>query len=128
VLAGHSGGILAPRGLIVAIVRESEINAVDLGRFKKSEYSKTSRWDSDVIHLIADMLRRSKAVGLRALRDAACLPVRALGATQRGLAVEGLAASMVSEVEVPGGVLRFETPTPLLRARARAALSKEADT
>jgi FkbM family methyltransferase len=74
------------------------------------------------------MMKQLKSAGLRRLRECASLPLRALGATQRGLALDNLAASMVSEVEVPDGTLRFMTPTSLLQARARSALSKEADT
>jgi FkbM family methyltransferase len=75
------------------------------------------------------MMQRLKSVGLHALRRVACLPLRALGTAQRGLALDELGASMVSEVEIPGGGrLRFMTPTPLLQARARSALSKETDT
>jgi FkbM family methyltransferase len=74
------------------------------------------------------MLRRSKSAGLRALREVASLPLRALGKAQRGRALEKLAASMVSEVDVPEGTLRFMTLTPLLQARASSVLSKEPDT
>jgi FkbM family methyltransferase len=74
------------------------------------------------------MMKRFKSAGLRALRRVASLPLRALGTTQRGLALDDLIASMVSEVEVPDGTLRFMTPTSLLQARARSALSKETDT
>jgi FkbM family methyltransferase len=74
------------------------------------------------------MMHRLKTASLRCLRAAASLPLRALGTAQRGLALDDLFAAMVSEVEVPGGTLRFMTPTPLLQARARSALSKETDT
>jgi FkbM family methyltransferase len=74
------------------------------------------------------MLRRSKSMGLRALREIASLPLQALGKTQRGRALEKLTASMVSEVEVPEGALHFMTPTPLLQARAKSILTKEPDT
>jgi FkbM family methyltransferase len=74
------------------------------------------------------MLRRSTSVGLRALREVALFPLRVLGKTQRGLALERLTASMVSKVDVPEDTLRFMTPTPLLQARASSILSKEPDT
>lgn len=74
------------------------------------------------------MIQRLKSAGLRALRQAACIPLRTLGAGQRGLALSDLVTSMVSEVDVPDGPLRFITPTPLLQARAHSALSKETDT
>jgi FkbM family methyltransferase len=74
------------------------------------------------------MLNRIKSAGLRALREAACLPLRALGNGQRGRALEKLTGSMVSEVSLPEGPLRFMTPTPLLQARANSILSKEPDT
>ena len=74
------------------------------------------------------MLRRIKSVGLQTLRDLASVPLRTLGNAQRGQALQKLTASMVSEIEVPGGAIRFMTPTPLLQARANSALSKEPDT
>lgn len=74
------------------------------------------------------MLRYTRAFGLRALREAATLPLRALGKTQRGQVLERLAAAMVSEVPIVEGTLRFMASTPLLQARAAAVLSKEPDT
>src|SRR5262245_13412768 len=74
------------------------------------------------------MLRRCKSAGRRALREVASLPLRALGNTQRVQALQKLAASMVSEVNVPDGTLRFMTPTPLLQWRADSLLTKEPDT
>jgi FkbM family methyltransferase len=74
------------------------------------------------------MLRRYKLAGLQVLRDLASVPLRTLGKAQRGQALQKLTASMVSEIEVPGGTMRFITPTPLLQARANSALSKEPDT
>ncbi len=72
--------------------------------------------------------KRVKSAGLRALREIASMPLRVLGTTQRGLALDNLAASMMTEVAVPDGTLRFTTPTSLLQARANSALSKEPDT
>jgi FkbM family methyltransferase len=77
---------------------------------------------------VEGMLRRTRAAGLRALREVASLPLRTLGKTQRGQALEKLAAAMVSEVPISEGTVRFMTPTPLLQARVAAALSKEPDT
>jgi FkbM family methyltransferase len=74
------------------------------------------------------MMKRFKSAGLRSLREVAALPLRALGTEQGALALDDLVASMVSEVEMPGGNLRLLSSTPLLQARARTALSKEADT
>jgi FkbM family methyltransferase len=74
------------------------------------------------------MLRRCKLAGLLALRQIASLPLRVLGKTQRGRALEKLTASMVCEVDLPEGILQFMTPTPLLQARADSILSKEPDT
>jgi FkbM family methyltransferase len=74
------------------------------------------------------MLRRYKLAGLRVLRDSASLPLQTLGLMQRGQALQKLLRSMVSQVEVPGGTLRFITPSPLLLERARSVLSKEPDT
>jgi FkbM family methyltransferase len=73
-------------------------------------------------------LSRSKAAGLRALRELSALPLRALDSAQRGRVLEQLSASMVTRVEVPEGILSFVTPTPLLQARAGSVLSKEPDT
>jgi FkbM family methyltransferase len=75
-----------------------------------------------------EMLRRYKLAGLRVLRDLASVPLRTLGKAQRGQALQKLTASMVSEIEVHGGTMRFITPTPLLQTRANSALSKEPDT
>lgn len=47
------------------------------------------------------MLRRSKSVGLRVVREVASLPLRVLGMSQRGLALQQLTTSMVSEVNLP---------------------------
>jgi len=77
---------------------------------------------------IARTVGRLKAAAFAALRRAACLPLRMLGNAQRALALDQLVTSMVSEVAVPGGALRFMTPTLLLQARATSALSKESDT
>jgi FkbM family methyltransferase len=74
------------------------------------------------------MLSAFKLTGLRALREAASLPLRALGKAQRGQALEQLTADMVTRVDVPDGTLSFVTPTPLLQARANSVLSKEPDT
>jgi FkbM family methyltransferase len=74
------------------------------------------------------MLGRYKLAGLRILRELASVPLRTLGKAQRGQALQKLTAAMVSEIEVPGGTMRFITPTPLLQARASSALSKEPDT
>jgi FkbM family methyltransferase len=74
------------------------------------------------------MLRRAKSVGLRALREAASIPLRVLGKGQRGRALEKLTAAMVSEVNIPESSLHFMTPTPLLQARASSILTKEPDT
>ena len=74
------------------------------------------------------MMKRFRSAGLRALREFACVPLKALPVTQRSMALDRLVGSMISEVEVPGGILSLATPTPLLQARARSALSKETDT
>jgi FkbM family methyltransferase len=71
---------------------------------------------------------RLKSAILRVQREIASLPLRALGDAQRGQALEKLSASMVVDVNVPDGILRFTTPTAALQVRARAALSKEPDT
>jgi hypothetical protein len=78
--------------------------------------------------VLQKMLRRIKSVGLRTLRETASLPLRMLGNAERGQALQKLTVSMVSEIAVPGGTMRFITPTPLLQARASSALSKEPDT
>jgi FkbM family methyltransferase len=85
-------------------------------------------WRSTIRLLAAKMLRRIKSVGLRALREIASLPLRAVGNVQLRQALEKLSASMISDVELSDGSLRFMTPTPLLQARASSALSKEPDT
>src|SRR5437763_5967610 len=74
------------------------------------------------------MMKRFRSAGLRALREFACVPLKALPVTQRSMALDRLVGSMISEVEVPGGILSLAPPTPLLHARARSALSKESDT
>jgi FkbM family methyltransferase len=74
------------------------------------------------------MLRRAKSGALRAMREAASLPLRMLGRTQRGHALKKLTASMVGEVDLPGSTLKFLTSTPLLQWRASSVLSKEPDT
>jgi FkbM family methyltransferase len=74
------------------------------------------------------MLNRVTSAGLRALREVASLPLRALGNGERGRALEKLTGTMVSEVGLPEGPLRFMTPTPLLQWRASSILSKEPDT
>jgi FkbM family methyltransferase len=74
------------------------------------------------------MLNRYKLAGLRILRDLASVPLWTLGKAQRGLALQKLTASMFSDIEGPGGTIRFITPTPLLQARADSSLSKEPDT
>jgi len=56
------------------------------------------------------------------------LPLQTLGIEDRAKVAEQLIASMVTEIDVGAGTLRFMTPTPLLQARARAALLKEPDT
>ena len=73
-------------------------------------------------------LLRLKSAGLRAIRDVASFPLRALGAQQRGRALQKLTASMISEVDAHEGTLRFVTPTPLLQARANSILEKEPET
>jgi FkbM family methyltransferase len=74
------------------------------------------------------MLNRVKSATFRALREAACLPLRILGNAERGRALEKLTSSMVSELILPQGPLRFMAPTPLLQSRAASVLSKEPDT
>jgi FkbM family methyltransferase len=74
------------------------------------------------------MLFRLKSAGLRAIREVASLPLRALGPQDRGLALQKLTVSMTSEVDVNGHTLRFVTPTPLLQARANSVLEKEPET
>ena len=78
--------------------------------------------------MIRETLRRSRSVARNLAREVASLPLRMLGTTQRGRALEKLNASMISEVDVAEGKLRFMTPTPLLQARASSILSKEPDT
>lgn len=67
-------------------------------------------------------------IGRRLLRELAALPLRVLGSEDRTRLAEQLAASLVTEVDVGSGSLRFMTPTPLLQARARSLLLKEPDT
>ena len=74
------------------------------------------------------ILSGSRSAALRILREVASLPLRALGDKERGLALEKLTTSMISEVTFPGGLLHFVTPTPLLQSRAGSLLSKEPDT
>jgi hypothetical protein len=78
--------------------------------------------------LLDHTARRFKSAGRRALREVASLPLRALGNMQHVQALQKLTASMVSEVNVPDGTLRFMTPTPLLQWRADSLLTKEPDT
>jgi FkbM family methyltransferase len=73
------------------------------------------------------LLTRSKSAVRKILCALAALPLRSLSEQQRSQVVEGLLASMVSEVDVNEHTLRFMTATPLLLGRARGALSKEAD-
>ena len=75
------------------------------------------------------MLNRVKSAGLRALREAASLPLRGLGKEQRRQVLEQLFGSMMSEVAINNnGSLHFMTPTPLLQARANLVLTKEPET
>jgi FkbM family methyltransferase len=74
------------------------------------------------------LVRRVKSVVNKILRELATLPMRSLGEDHRSQIVEGLLASMVSELEVGRHTIRFLTPTPLLLGRSRTALSKEPDT
>jgi FkbM family methyltransferase len=74
------------------------------------------------------ILGRLKSAALWAMRELASVPLRTLGNVQRGRALEKLTATMVSNVPLPGGILHFMTPTPLLQARASSMLSKEPDT
>jgi FkbM family methyltransferase len=74
------------------------------------------------------MLNRVKSAGLRVLREVASLPLKSLGNGERGRALEKLIGSMVSELALPEGPLRFMTSTPSLQARASSILSKEPDT
>jgi FkbM family methyltransferase len=88
-----------------------------------------NRRRSAIRRLAVKMIRRSKATGVRALRELASLPLYALGKGQRRQILERLSASMVSKVDLPDGKsLYFMTSTALLQARALSVLSKEPDT
>lgn len=61
-------------------------------------------------------------------RRLAALPLRFLSPDWRAQVLESLNEKMISTAPVPGGVIYFFAPSPLLRARAATLLSKEADT
>lgn len=62
------------------------------------------------------MARRAGAWSLRMLRP-----------DWRARVLEQLSEEMVAETAVPGGRIKFYTPSPLLRSRAQSLLTKEAD-
>ena len=64
----------------------------------------------------------------RAARRLALLPLQALGADTRAEVLERLSLDAVARAPIAGGDLAFYAPTPLLRRRAAALLSKEPDT
>src|SRR3954447_15541535 len=55
------------------------------------------------------------------------LPLNLLGDRLRAEAIEELSEGTITETAMPGGTLRFWTPSALLRYRARSVLSKEPD-
>jgi FkbM family methyltransferase len=77
---------------------------------------------------IGRIVWRCQQATLKGLRKCASLPLRALNGQQRAEALQALTDSMVSEVKLSAGTLRYMTPTPLLLMRANATLSKEPDT
>lgn len=60
-------------------------------------------------------------------RRAGALTLRMLAPDLRAQVLEKISDEMVTETAVPGGVIRFFTPSPLLRTRAVSVLSKESD-
>ncbi len=74
------------------------------------------------------MIGKLRRVGSKLLRTFASLPLRVLAPASRAAALEELSQEMVFTAPVPGSVIRFYAPSPLLRFRASTILSKEADT
>ena len=56
------------------------------------------------------------------------LPLKAIGLRSRARVLEPLTEDMISVTTIPGGQIRFFTPSPLLISRAVSVLSKEPDT
>lgn len=73
------------------------------------------------------MLTRFQSLSRGVARRLAMLPLHALGPRLRAEALERLADAMITETAVPGGVLKFYAPTPLLQDRAATVLGKEPD-
>lgn len=63
----------------------------------------------------------------RAVRRLALLPLQALDADMQAEALERLSLAATVRAPIAGGELAFYAPTPLLRSRAAALLSKEPD-
>lgn len=61
-------------------------------------------------------------------RRLAVLPIRALDAAARAEAIEQLTERSIATTPAGGTELRFYAPSPLLRSRAAAVLTKEPDT
>jgi FkbM family methyltransferase len=63
----------------------------------------------------------------KAARWLGAIPLNLLGARLRAETIEALSDATITETPVPGGALRFWTPSALLQYRARSVLSKEPD-
>lgn len=73
------------------------------------------------------MIQGLKSRVRNAARKLAALPLGVLGGRLRAEALEDMSERTITETSVPGGTLRFWTPTPLLVDRARTVLTKEPD-
>src|SRR5262249_32214195 len=73
------------------------------------------------------MAMRPQSVARGIVRRLAMLPMRSLGSRLRAEAIERLSDAMVAEATIPGGVIKFFAPTPLLQDRAASILVKEPD-
>ena len=78
--------------------------------------------------LYADPSKRALARDHPTGRRLAPMPLRCTGPYQRAEALEELSEEMIVSTPVPGGVIRFYAPAPLLRHRATGMLTKEVDT
>lgn len=73
------------------------------------------------------MLKRLRAYARGLSRRLAMVPLKVVGGRMRAEALEALSAQMITETPIPGGLLRFYAPSPLLQERAVTAVTKEPD-
>lgn len=73
-------------------------------------------------------MKRLGSLSRKVIRKLGSLPLKMMGQQLRAQALETLTDEMITSIAVPGGSLRFHTPSTLLLSRATSLLVKEPDT